>query len=90
MKRTALITGGAGFIGTNMADRLLTEGRSVVIVDDLSRPGVDANLRRLRQAHPGSRLRVEIGDVCDATVLRRALSGVDTATSELAARGLTV
>jgi CDP-paratose 2-epimerase len=78
MKRTTLITGGAGFIGTNLADRLLSEGRHVVVLDDLSRPGVDANLRRLRQAHPGSRLRVEVGDVRDPAVVRRSLVGVDT------------
>jgi CDP-paratose 2-epimerase len=78
MKRTTLITGGAGFVGTNMADRLLSEGRHVVILDDLSRPGVDANLRRLSDAHPGSRLRVEIGDVRDPAVVRRALVGAET------------
>src|SRR5690606_15213436 len=57
-----LITGGAGFIGTNLADRLLTSGRQVRIFDNLSRPGVEQNLRWLRKTH-GDRLQVQIGDV---------------------------
>jgi len=71
----ALITGGAGFVGTNTADRLLRDGRRVRILDDLSRPGVEQNLRWLEQAH-GSRLEVEIADVRDETAVRRAVRGV--------------
>ncbi|MCW2714585.1 MAG: rfbE, partial [Frankiales bacterium] len=40
---TTLVTGGAGFVGTNLADRLLSDGEPVVVLDDLSRPGVDRN-----------------------------------------------
>src|SRR6185437_876182 len=47
-----LITGGAGFIGCNLADRLATEGHHVLVYDALSRAGVDANLAWLRQRHP--------------------------------------
>src|SRR3954468_5911009 len=61
----ALITGGAGFIGTNLADRLLMEGRRVLILDNLSRPGVRENLRWLKEQHPRL-LEVEIADVRDA------------------------
>jgi CDP-paratose 2-epimerase len=46
-----LITGGAGFIGTNTADRLLSDGHQVIIVDDLSRRGSESNLRWLRERH---------------------------------------
>ncbi len=46
-----LITGGAGFIGCNTADRLLRDGHRVVIVDNLSRPGSDRNLEWLRERH---------------------------------------
>ena len=46
-----LITGGAGFIGTNTADRLLGEGHEVIIVDDLSRRGSERNLQWLRERH---------------------------------------
>jgi CDP-paratose 2-epimerase len=71
-----LITGGAGFIGTNTADRLLRDGRRVRIVDDLSRPGVERNLAWLEGQH-GGMLEVAIGDVADADVMRRAVAGVD-------------
>jgi CDP-paratose 2-epimerase len=71
---STLITGGAGFLGTNVADRLLRDGRRVTVLDDLSRQGVDANLRWLQQAH-GDRVRVEVGDVRDANQVRRALAG---------------
>jgi CDP-paratose 2-epimerase len=75
--RTILITGGAGFIGTNLASRALSAGARVIILDDLSRNGVTANLERLAVLHTGAALRVEIGDVRDPTAVRRALMGVD-------------
>jgi len=75
-RTTTLITGGAGFLGTNMADRLLRAGQRVTVLDDLSRPGVERNLRWLQAAH-GDRLRVEVGDVRDAGLVRRALADVD-------------
>jgi CDP-paratose 2-epimerase len=67
-----LITGGAGFIGTNLADRLLMEGRRVTVFDNLSRPGVRENLRWLQEQHPG-RLEVEVGDIRDAGAVWRAV-----------------
>jgi CDP-paratose 2-epimerase len=44
----ALVTGGAGFIGCNMSRRLIEQGWSVTIYDNLSRPGTASNLRWLR------------------------------------------
>ena len=76
MTGTSVITGGAGFIGTNMADRLLREGRRVVVLDDLSRAGVRANLAWLRAAH-GERLQVEVGDVRDPAAVRRAVADAE-------------
>ncbi|MBV9848326.1 MAG: GDP-mannose 4,6-dehydratase [Armatimonadetes bacterium] len=73
-QRLVLITGGAGFVGTNLAHRLLLSGRPVLIYDDLSRPGVEQNLQWLRATH-GDRLRVEVADVRDAHALRRAAQG---------------
>ena len=73
--RLTLITGGAGFIGSNLAHRLLGKGQRVRVLDNLSRPGVEQNLQWLREQH-GSRLDVEIADVRDAAAVSRAMSGV--------------
>jgi CDP-paratose 2-epimerase len=70
-----LITGGAGFIGTNLADRLASEGRSVIIYDNLSRDGVDQNLRWLCDRH-GRLIEPRIADVRDAAALQDAVSQV--------------
>ena len=70
-----LITGGAGFVGTNLAERLLSEGRRVRVLDNLARAGVEQNLRWLMARHPQAA--VEIADVRDPAALRRALHGVD-------------
>jgi CDP-paratose 2-epimerase len=70
----AVITGGAGFVGTNLASRLVEEGRYVVILDNLSRPGVTENLRWLQSTYGGS-VRAEIGDVRERSTLRRVLEG---------------
>lgn len=50
---TVLVTGAAGFIGSNLVDRLLAEGRRVVAVDDLS-TGSLGNLDDARRRHAGS------------------------------------
>lgn len=71
-----LITGGAGFIGTNLADRLLSQGAPVLILDDVSRPGVERNLGWLRMRHHG-RLQVETADIRDLTAVRRAVDRAD-------------
>ena len=71
----ALVTGGAGFVGTNLADRLLCDGGEVVVLDDLSRQGVERNLDWLRARH-GKRVIVEEADVADRRAVRRAMRGV--------------
>ena len=76
-RRPVLITGGAGFVGTNLAHRLLRGGRPVRIYDNLSRPGAEHNLRWLRGVH-GSRVQVEQGDVQSTVRLREALADVGT------------
>ena len=52
MTAAALITGGAGFIGSHLAAELVARGRRVVVVDDLS-TGQLANLQPLLDRHPG-------------------------------------
>lgn len=71
-----LITGGAGFIGANLANRLLESGRHVVVYDDLSRRGSERNLQWLRESH-GERLQVEIADVRNRDGLRAAVRGAE-------------
>jgi len=77
MRKPVLITGGAGFVGTNLADRLLRQGRRVRIFDNLERPGSEANLRWLLAQHR-SRLQVELADLRDGARLHSALSDVGT------------
>jgi UDP-glucose 4-epimerase len=68
-----LVTGGAGFIGSHLVDVLLSTGRTVRVVDNLS-VGREANLIQ----HKGNpHLEVLIGDVADATFMQRAIAGVD-------------
>jgi CDP-paratose 2-epimerase len=74
-----LITGGAGFVGTNLASRLLGQGQEVIVLDDLSRPGVHENLRWLEATFPAEQLHVVVGDIRDAATVREALGGVTTA-----------
>ncbi|HVL59212.1 MAG TPA: NAD-dependent epimerase/dehydratase family protein, partial [Burkholderiaceae bacterium] len=71
--RLALITGGAGFVGSNLAHRLLAQGRPVMIFDNLSRPGVEKNLQWLRDTH-GNALRVAIADIRDRDAVCAAVA----------------
>src|SRR5215210_2849771 len=75
--KVVVITGGSGFIGTNLADRIASSGRRVRLLDNLSRPGVENNLRWLRDTH-GDRVSIEIADVRDAAAVRRAVAGAET------------
>lgn len=76
VRRPVLITGGAGFIGTNLAARLLDEGRQVLIFDNLARSGVERNLRWLHDTYR-SGLKVEVADVRDQYLVREAVREVD-------------
>jgi CDP-paratose 2-epimerase len=71
--RPVLITGGAGFIGCNLAHRLLREGRRVIVFDNLSRNGVTRNLRWLREQH-GEAVEAVIADVRDPEAVQRAVA----------------
>jgi CDP-paratose 2-epimerase len=69
-----LVTGGAGFLGANIADRLAGEGHLVTVFDNLSRPGVEANLDWLRSRH-GGRIGVMEADVRDMGAVEAAVAG---------------
>ena len=73
--KPVLITGGAGFIGSNIADRLAGQGHPVRIFDALARPGVEANLDWLRARHGGLVAPV-IADIRDAGAVADATEGV--------------
>jgi CDP-paratose 2-epimerase len=72
MSRPILITGGAGFIGCNLADRLAGEGCDVIVYDALARPGVERNLDWLLDRH-GKRVSAIIADIRDEDSLGRAV-----------------
>jgi len=80
-----LITGGAGFIGSHLADRLLAEGHQVRALDNLD-----------PQVHPGGErpdyldddVELQVGDVRDHDAVRRALEGVDAVVHFAAAVGV--
>jgi CDP-paratose 2-epimerase len=62
--RPVLITGGCGFIGCNLADRLAETGRAVTIMDNFARAGVRENAQWLKSRH-GNRVSLVVGDVRD-------------------------
>ncbi len=67
-----LVTGGAGFIGSHLVERLVTDGHSVTVFDNFT-TGRYENIAHLE----GSRLRVVEGDICDVTALKRVTRGKD-------------
>ena len=65
----ALVTGGAGFIGSHLVDRLVADGASVRVIDDLSTGSSD-------NVHAAAEL--VVGDVCDADLVQHCMTGTDT------------
>src|SRR5437762_2572075 len=81
----ALITGGAGFIGSHLADRLLADGHEVRAFDNLDpqvHPGGD------RPGYLDADVDLQTGDVRDRDAVRRALDGVDAVVHFAAAVGV--
>jgi len=73
-----LVTGGAGFIGSNIAEALVKRGEEVVILDNLS-TGYEKNI-----AHIKNDISFIRGDIRDAETVRTALTGVDCVLHEAA------
>lgn len=75
MPKQILITGGAGFIGSHLADELLSHGYRVRALDILSPQVHGDGCRRPDYLDP--QVELQVGDVCDPAAVRRALKDVD-------------
>jgi CDP-paratose 2-epimerase len=69
-----LVTGGVGFIGTNVVHRLVKSGESVVVLDNFSREGVEQNARWLSSVL-GERLKIVRGDTRDRALVLELMRG---------------
>lgn len=81
-----LVTGGAGFVGSTLVERLLAEGRDVVVLDSFDPFYPEAQKREnLAGVLRSPRFRLERGDIRDAEAVGRALAGGVDAIVHLAA-----
>jgi len=81
--KKALITGGAGLIGSHIADRLVAEGfEEIVILDNLTR----GRKQNLETAMTSNRVRIVEGDIRDRALVKQAMEGVDIVFHEAAIR----
>jgi UDP-glucose 4-epimerase len=67
------VTGGAGFIGSHLVDRLLDRGNHVLVIDDFSTGSLD----HLRHHDDNPNLRVVDADIRDAAAMHELLRGID-------------
>jgi CDP-paratose 2-epimerase len=77
MTKKYLVTGGAGFIGSNFVSRLLNRGEDVKIFDNLSRAGSARNLEWLKQTYGADAFQLIQGDVRDADAIQKAAVDAD-------------
>ncbi len=77
MKPNYLITGGAGFIGSNYVHHLLSRGENVTILDNFSRVGAPRNLEWLERTFGRDSFRLIRGDVRDASLVAESARGSD-------------
>jgi UDP-glucose 4-epimerase len=81
--KRALITGGAGLIGSHIADRLVTEGfQEIVVLDNLTR----GRRQNLEPAIASGRVTIVEGDIRDPDLVLRAMEGIDIVFHEAAIR----
>jgi CDP-paratose 2-epimerase len=77
MTKHYLITGGAGFIGSNYVHRLLKRGEKVTIFDNFVRAGAPRNLEWLKKEFGENAFEVMVADIRDADRIAEAAQGVD-------------
>lgn len=69
-----LITGGCGFLGSNIAAHFLGAGSRVVVIDALFRTGGESNLQWLKELDPGGKLHFVKGDLAEADLVETVFS----------------
>lgn len=72
MEKQILITGGAGFIGIHLAAHFASQGKKVLIYDNLSRKGVKRNLTSLMTRYP-TWIHAEVSDILNNKLIEKAL-----------------
>jgi len=81
--KRALITGGAGLIGSHIADRLILEGiDGILVLDNFTR----GRRKNLESAMASGKVKIVEGDIRDAKLVREAMNGVDIVFHEAAIR----
>ena len=73
MTRKYLVTGGAGFIGSNYAQKLIQRSEAVTIFDNLSRAGALRNMAWLKEQFGENAFRLIVGDVRNADQMAEKL-----------------
>jgi UDP-N-acetylglucosamine 4-epimerase len=83
-----LVTGGAGFIGSNIVEQLLKDGQDVVVLDNFS-SGKEENLAFFKNyTQTATRYTLIKGDICDKSTCNRACKGIDVVLHQAALRSV--
>ena len=67
-----LVTGGAGFIGSHLVERLLADGKSVLVIDDCS----TGSLQNLAAAKSNPRLKIVVGKISECAELPQIVASM--------------
>lgn len=70
--KNILVTGGAGFIGTNFVYYMAAKGYNIVVLDKLTYAGGKDNIEQL-----GNKVKLIVGDICDADIVKSSLENID-------------